>query len=111
MINVETVAVVRSEYGGQTELDVPGVTEHGHDVGQGQVQLFPADRGEAGPAQVTAEAPLIHRSRVGQLGISEGSELYNRYCSLMIVYQPFKSLLASLRFKCFTRKLYTFIHY
>ena len=67
---MKAVAVVRSEYGGQTELDVPGVTEHGHDVGQGQVQLFPADRGEAGPAQVTAEAPLKHRVRTGKISVA-----------------------------------------
>ena len=67
---MKAVAVVRSEYGGQTELDVPGVTEHGHDVGQGQVQLLPADRGEAGPAQVTAEAPLKHRVRTGKISVA-----------------------------------------
>ena len=67
---METIAVVRSEYGGQTELDVPGVTEHGYDVGQGQVQLLLTDRGEAGPAQVTAEAPLKHRIRTGKISVA-----------------------------------------
>ena len=59
-IDVEAVAVVRPEYRGEAELDVPGVTEHGHGVGQGQLQLLGADGGELRPGEVTHEAPLIH---------------------------------------------------
>ena len=57
---MEAVAVVRPEYRGEAELDVPGVTEHGHGVGQGQLQLLEADGGELRPGEVTHEAPLIH---------------------------------------------------
>ena len=35
-VDVETVAVVRPESRGESELDVPGVREHGDDIGQGQ---------------------------------------------------------------------------
>ena len=49
-IYVKTVAVVRPESCGESELNVPGVREHGDDIGQGQVQLLLTDRGEAGPA-------------------------------------------------------------
>ena len=57
---METVAVVRSEYCSESELNVPGVREHSHDIGQGQVQLLLADGGELRPGEVTHEAPLIH---------------------------------------------------
>ena len=59
-IDVEAVAVVRPEYRGKAELDVLGVTEHGHGIGQGQLQLLEADGGELRPGEVTHEAPLIH---------------------------------------------------
>ena len=59
-INMETVAVVRPESRGEAELNVPGVREHGHDIGQGQLQLLLADGGELRPGEVTHEAPLIH---------------------------------------------------
>ena len=52
-VDVETVAVVRPESRGESELDVPGVREHGHDIGQGQGPLLLADGGVAGPGQVT----------------------------------------------------------
>ena len=38
-VDVETVAVVRPESRGESELDVPGVREHGDDIGQGQGPL------------------------------------------------------------------------
>ena len=95
---METIAVVRSEYGGQTELDVPGVTEHGHDVGQGQVQLLLTDRGEAGPAQVTAEAPLIHRVRAGQLCVS-AQKFRNHNNFIRTTALPCKSFLTSRGFQ------------
>ena len=57
---MEAVAVVGPEYRGEAELDVPGVAEHGHRVGQGQLQLLLADGGELRPGEVTHEAPLIH---------------------------------------------------
>ena len=57
---MKTVAVVMPEYCGQCELNVPGVREHGDDIGQGQVPLLLADGGELWPGEVTHEAPLIH---------------------------------------------------
>ena len=59
-VDMETVAVVRSEYCGQAELYVPWVREHGHDIGQGQCELLLADGGELRPGEVTHKAPLIH---------------------------------------------------
>ena len=59
-VDMEAVAVLRSEYCGQAELYVSGVREHGDDIGQGQVQLLLADGGELRPGEVTHEAPLIH---------------------------------------------------
>ena len=52
---MDTVAVVMPEYCSQCELNVPGVREHGEDIGQGQRQLLLTD-GErvAGPGNVTA---------------------------------------------------------
>ena len=92
---METIAVVRSEYGGQTELDVPGVTEHGHDVGQGQVQLLLADGGEAGPCYVTAEAPLINRAWNGKMSVSDMKKKRNSYFEL---WTTFEIYLHSLQF-------------
>ena len=57
---MKAVAVVWPEYCGEAELDIPGVREHGHGVGQGQLQLLRADGGELRPGEVTHEAPLIH---------------------------------------------------
>ena len=57
---MDTVAVVMPEYCSQCELNVPGVREHGHDIGQGQGELLLADGGELRPGEVTHEAPLIH---------------------------------------------------
>ena len=69
-IDVETVAVVRPESRGESELDIPGVREHGDDIGQGQGPLLLTDGGVAGPGEVTAEAPSVNRLRVSQIGIS-----------------------------------------
>lgn len=68
-IDVKAVAVVGPEYRGETELDVPGVAEHGQGVGQGQLQLLGADGGELRPGEVTPEAPLIHRPGAGMLSV------------------------------------------
>ena len=68
---METVAVVRPERRGKAELNVPGVTEHGHDVGQGQLQLLLADGGIAGPGEVTAEAAIVHRLLISEVRISD----------------------------------------
>ena len=57
---MEAVAVVRPESCSEAELDVPGVTEHSHDIGQGQLQLLGADVGEGGPGEVTHEAPGVN---------------------------------------------------
>ena len=70
-INMETVAVVRPESRGEAELNVPGVTEHGHNVGQGQLQLLLADGGVAGPGKVTAEAAIVNRLWISQVRISD----------------------------------------
>ena len=48
-INVETVAIMRPESRGECELYVPGVREHGDDIGQGQGPLLLADGGVTGP--------------------------------------------------------------
>ena len=76
-INMETVAVVRPESRGEAELNVPGVTEHGHNVGQGQLQLLLADGGVAGPGEVTAEAAIVHRHWISQVRISNGELMEN----------------------------------
>ena len=68
-IDVKAVAVVGPEYRGETELDVPGVAEHGQGVGQGQLQFLGADGGELRPGEVTPEAPLIHRPGAGMLSV------------------------------------------
>ena len=68
---MKAVAVVRPESCGEAELNVPGVTEHGHDVGQGQLQLLLADGGVAGPGEVTAEAAIVHRLWISQVRISD----------------------------------------
>ena len=68
---METVAVVRSKYCGESKLDVPGVREQGHDIGEGQVQLLLADGGVGGPGEVTAEAPEVNRRWVSQVRISD----------------------------------------
>ena len=68
---MEAVAVVGPEDRGEAELDVPGVTEHGHNVGQGQLQLLLADGGVAGPGEVTAEAAIVHRLWISQVRISD----------------------------------------
>ena len=69
-IDVETVAVVRPESRGESELDIPGVREHGDDIGQGQGPLLLTDGGVAGPGEVTTEAPSVNRLRVSQIKIS-----------------------------------------
>ena len=69
-IDVEAVTVVRPESSGESELNVPGVREHGDDIGQGQVQLLLADGGIAGPGEVTAQAPIVNRLRSSQIRIS-----------------------------------------
>ena len=68
-INMETVAVVRPESRGEAELNVPGVREHGHDIGQGQLKLLLADGGVAGPGEVTAEAASVNRLWIRQVSI------------------------------------------
>ena len=68
-IDVKAVAVVRPEYRGKAKLNVPGVREHSHGVGQGQLQLLEADGGELRPGEVTHEAPLIHWPGTGQLSV------------------------------------------
>ena len=69
-VYVEAVAVVRPESRGEAELNVPGVREHGHDIGQGQLQLLGADGGVLRPGEVTFEAPSIHRLWLSQVRIS-----------------------------------------
>ena len=68
---MEAVAVVRPERCGESELDVPGVREHAHDVGQGQVQLLLADGGVGGPGDVTAEAARVNRLGSSEIRISD----------------------------------------
>ena len=67
------VAVVMPEYCSQwqCELNVPGVREHGEDIGQGQRQLLLTD-GErvAGPGNVTAETAEMNRLGVSQIRIA-----------------------------------------
>ena len=69
-INMKTVAVVRPKSRGEGKLNVPGVREHGDDIGQGQVQLLLTDGGVAGPGEVTAQAPSVNRLRISQIRIS-----------------------------------------
>ena len=71
LINVETVAIMRPESRGECELYVPGVREHGDDIGQGQGPLLLADGGVTGPGEVTAEAPSVNRLRVSKIRISD----------------------------------------
>ena len=61
---METVAVVRSKYCGKSQLNVPGVREQGHDIGEGQLQLLLADGGVGGPGEVTAQAPEVNIFRI-----------------------------------------------
>ena len=61
---METVAVVRSKYCGESELNVPGVIDRGNDIGEGQVQLLLADVGVCGPGEVTAEAAEVNILRI-----------------------------------------------
>ena len=67
---MKTVAVVRPKSRGESELNVPGVREHGDDIGQGQGQLLLTDGGVAGPGEVTAQAPSVNRLRSSQIRIS-----------------------------------------
>ena len=67
---METVTVVMPEYCCESELNVPGVREHGDDIGQGQVQLLLADGGVLRPGDVTAKAPIMNRLGVSQIRIS-----------------------------------------
>ena len=68
---METVAVVRSKYCGESQLNVPRVREQGQDIGEGQLQLLLADGGVGGPGEVTAEAPEVNRRWVSQVRISD----------------------------------------
>ena len=58
---MDTVTVVRSKYCSESELNVPWVIDHGHDIGQGQLPLLLADGGECWPGEVTHEAPEVNR--------------------------------------------------
>ena len=51
---MKTVAIVRPKSRGEGKLNVPGVREHGDDIGQGQVQLLLTDGGVLRPGEVTA---------------------------------------------------------
>ena len=57
---MKAVAVVWPEYCGEAELDIPGVREYGHSVGQGQLHLLGADGGKLRPGEVTHEAPGVN---------------------------------------------------
>ena len=67
---MKTVAVVRPKSRGESEHNVPGVREHGDDIGQGQVQLLLADGGVLRPSDVTAQAPIMNRLGISQIRIS-----------------------------------------
>ena len=69
-VDVEAVTVVRPESRGESKLNVPGVREHGDDIGQGQVQLLLTDGGVARPGEVTAQAPIMNRLGISQIRIS-----------------------------------------
>ena len=68
---MDTVAVVRSKYCCESKLNIPGVIDHGDDIGEGQVELLLADGGVGGPGEVTAEAPEVNRRWVSQVRISD----------------------------------------
>ena len=68
---METVAVMRSKYCSESELNVPGVRDHGHDIGQGQLPLLLADGGECWPGEVTHQTPEVNRLRGRQIRISD----------------------------------------
>ncbi len=68
---METVAVVRPKYCGKSELNVPGVRDHGHYVGQGQLSLLLTDGGDCWPGQVTPEAPEVNRLWDSHIRISD----------------------------------------
>ena len=81
---METVAVVRSKYCGKSQLDVPGVIDHGNDIGEGQVQLLLADGGVCGPGEVTAEASEVNRRWVSQVRISDNNVLCCRHSTMLV---------------------------
>ena len=72
---METVAVVRSKYCGESELNVPGVIDRGNDIGEGQVQLLLADGAVGGPGEVTAQTPEVNILRISQVRISDNNVL------------------------------------
>ena len=84
---METVAVVRSKYCGKSELNIPGVIDHGHNICQGQLPLLLADGGECWPGEVTHEAPEVNRLRVSQIRISD-KEVVDNLTKIKKNFQP-----------------------
>ena len=87
-IHMETVAVVRSKYCGKSELNVPGVREQGHDIGERQVQLLLADGGVCGPGEVTAEASEVNRCWVSQVRISDDKYYVKKKTNYEQIFLP-----------------------
>ena len=54
---MDTVAVVRPEYSGQSELQDPSVSVDRQEVSQGEVSLLGGDLSVLRPVQITAPAP------------------------------------------------------
>ena len=68
LVYVEAVAVVRTEDGGQGELQGPGVSVDSHEVRQREVRLLLRHLGVLGPVQLAGEAPVVDTLRCGHGG-------------------------------------------
>ena len=62
---METVAVVRPEYRGQTQLQDPSISVDSEEVGQGEVSLLTRDLSVLRPVQLAPPAPTEDILRAG----------------------------------------------
>ena len=62
---MDTVAVVRPEYSGQSELQDPSVSVDRQEVSQGEVSLLGGDLSVLRPVQLTPPAPMVDTLRAG----------------------------------------------
>ena len=65
LVYVETVAVVRPEYCGQSQLQDPSISVDSQEVGQGEVSLLRGDLSVLRPVQLTALTPTVDILRAG----------------------------------------------
>ena len=68
---MDTVAVVRPEYRGQSQLQDPSISVDSEEVGQGEVSLLRGDLSVLRPVQLTPPAPAEDALRAGP-GVDPG---------------------------------------